>query len=672
MVAEQDVRRLAAVDLVARRASEDDVPRTVARDQVLTAQVRIDAQDVLQDPTHPARAAVVAQDHVVVLGAVQTLRVRGGPAAAAAADEADGHRRAAGADRRVDEPRLGLGRRHDRPESAVVLTAEDQVDVVQAGVGHLAAAHDVAVAHAMVAGEGEEVVEDLAVGPVLRPAVAHDLARRGQQRGRRLVGIERRVGEVQHEAAVAEQHVPALATGDGVTILATEDDQRQGRLPRVDHVAIGEGQERIVRTLGVEDEEVVLAQVEVDHDDVVAEARVERGDRAQPGAQVGPVDEGEGVAAVAGPDGDPVGEVPGGAGIGLVGDHAGSETAELDLGTGETGRRRVADAHARVAVDRRLVADHQQVPAGAGIQVQLAAHVVQVALEQIGRRELVLVGQRRDVVALVAGVTEDVRDRRGPADVEHLVLAGEVDVQQLDAVVVDALGQSREVDRVVEAAIVDGQGLGHARGQVADRVHLSDAGDPQPVNPEQRLERLDQRRRGRVPGQRPGALARSDEQRERAAHRVDRDVGARGRGGDGRLGRHGEPERLAHGPTQQSLVGDDVGRAGLVDEHVLDADDEALGRDETGGLDRRDQRVAEGRCVVADVKSEAGQSGSERHEERAREGVHAHGLHEVGLAGLDGDGDRLARRVGEEARAVDRQRQVDALQLLGAEEGDGQ
>ena len=172
-------------------------------------------------------------------------------------------------------------------------------------------------------------------------------------------------------------------------------------------------------------------------------------------------------SAVAGPHRDAVGEVAGSPCRRQVVDRGGSQAADLDLGAVDPrrGRRVIRDDDVRVADGRGLVADEEQVPACAGVDVEVAADEVEVALEEVRlrhadaeRRGDRLVRELGHVEAVVAAVGVDVGDRRRAAGVEDVARRAEVDVQPLvvrEAVVVDALAAVPDVERVVEVAIVD-------------------------------------------------------------------------------------------------------------------------------------------------------------------------------------------------------------------------
>ena len=100
------------------------------------------------------------------------------------------------------------------------------------------------------------------------------------------------------------------------------------------------------------------------------------------------------VVAGAGPDGDAAGEVAGF--VGVVCDI--SRRKADDLGPVHAG------GVARQAVGGccSLVADHQEVTARTGINVERAVDIVEVPAQEIGRRIDVDGGGRRDVDAIIA------------------------------------------------------------------------------------------------------------------------------------------------------------------------------------------------------------------------------------------------------------------------------
>ncbi len=220
----------------------------------------------------------------------------------------------------------------------------------------------------------------------------------------------------------------------------------------------------MVGPLGVENEESVavvgsvgLAAVEVDAHEVVAQARVEGRDRADAGAVVGAVNP-DGVVAEAAPHRHPIREVPSGP-VRAEGDDAGSEAEEVDfardqrgtaqavlrLGACGGGNEPVGDEHIPIPHRRRLVADHQEVPPGAGVEVQRPHHVVHMAPQEVRRLLQSLCRLRRHIDPLVPGPQAQRGQRRGALHVEHVVPGAQAEVEAVDPVVVDPFRPRRDL-----------------------------------------------------------------------------------------------------------------------------------------------------------------------------------------------------------------------------------
>ena len=354
-------------------------------------------------------------------------------------------------------------------------SAADQ-DVLALGAAQRVAAADCAAGHATlgriqvrIVGEGE-LGDGLFAGQDLTPAAEAVLS--DQSAGR---------VEVLHDAEVAEDDVVRLAAGDVVGAEAAEQDLGQGRGRGIDRVVVARGgreteqpeaREHVAAALGVEDEEPVALRVERYRDVVVAEAGAEHRRGALAGTLVGAVDV-DGIAAGAGPDADAFVEIAVRA-VRLKGDAALGQAGDEDLGAarqseGRGPRKRVRDHHVGVADDGGLVADHQFVAAGARVDVEGAAQVVQVAGQEIeaGRTGVIEVGVGRHIDPLgrrrIAAAVEPEVGRRdgargaeacaagaGALDVEDVVARAEIDVDLLEAVVVDAVHAGGDRDRAGE------------------------------------------------------------------------------------------------------------------------------------------------------------------------------------------------------------------------------
>ena len=255
------------------------------------------------------------------------------------------------------------------------------------------------------------------------------------------------------------------------------DDVGRDRL-----VAVADRADRehvVVRALGVEDEEAVLALGQRHDDQVVAEAGVQPGRRADAAAVVGAVDR-DAVRARPGPDPDAVGERA--RGRDLPGDAGRGEPDEEDLGggvqrrvAGPCGGGHVGEQHRGVADRGVLVADEEGVPPGAEVEVEGALDQVEVAGEELRLLGEPDGGLRRHVDAVVAGAERHVGHRSGAAHVEHVAARPEGEVERLEAVVGDA----------VAAAAVGGR-RGGAEGVEPDahrvgRVGVDLAAEPDEV-----------------------------------------------------------------------------------------------------------------------------------------------------------------------------------------------
>ena len=243
------------------------------------------------------------------------------------------------------------------------------------------------------------------------------------------------------------------------------------------------------------------------HDDrvgfgaVVTETSVHGRDRPQAvvdaaGALVRAVDL-EQVGAEAGPDGDAADVVACALGafavlgqISAEGDRAFGKTDDVDLGVGVRqgsdvgrtwhggieGRSRTVEASTRrvvlrdrhrgvgahdragciagrvghqhvVAIEGGFVADHERLAARATSDVEATVDVVDGAGQEVGRRVLVECSLVADVDAIVAFTQAQVRGRRSSLDVGDVVTLAQVQVQDIEAVVVDARVAIGEIDR---------------------------------------------------------------------------------------------------------------------------------------------------------------------------------------------------------------------------------
>src|SRR5439155_4580880 len=131
---------------------------------------------------------------------------------------------------------------------------------------------------------------------------------------------------------------------------------------------------------------------------------------------------------------------------------------------------------------------------------------------------------------------------------------------------------------------------------------------------------------------------------------VERDVVTR----ELRVRRDGQAVAVAERPAQETQVGDEVRAADLVDEHVLDADLEALAGDrrERVGTDRGDQRVAELVGRGADGELEGRDAAADGDGVRAGRAVDVDDLREALRPRGGRDRGRGAARVGDEAGRV--------------------
>ena len=300
----------------------------------------------------------------------------------------------------------------------------------------------------------------------------------------------------------------------------------------------------VVRPLGVQDEGTVGAGLEIELDRVVAEPRVE-GRQTGAGRAVERAVHVEVVVAPAGPDCNALLEAAGRTRARAVRDRVRGEPDDVDL------RRGVEDAHPAADIGRHcgrhggvasqcaahgvgdedvladvrgLVADHQQVLAVAGADVEHPEHLVEVALQEVGARAEVVGGQRGDVDPLVALVQVEVRPRRRALDVEHVIAAAEVDVQRLDVVVVDTV-QPGGHDCATGGDADLRRGRPGERALEVERVDAADLRDEEIAGARER----------RV------GVVRVDEQLEPGEHVVGRGVhreGAEGAAVDERVDRH--------------------------------------------------------------------------------------------------------------------------------------
>jgi len=435
----QGVDRAVALDRVVAEAAEDHVVRAAAGDVVAAGAALIRGLRVIDDLDHEV-APPGRRPRVCLLDAGGEDGARLLPVLARAVELTAQHRAevhqhlepevleevqmlAAVEDGLVADEEVA---RAAAVELVVARAAED--DILAA-----LAVDDVVVADRAVDREQDRGPTVFAVGLVEVAAVADHGDGRCFELGQQalvalIVGVDRpevRRVDVEHAAAVAEDDVVALAAANRVGTLAAEDHERERRWRRIDDIGVRVRPELVVWALSVQDEEAVGLDAgggQVDGDRVVAEAGVERRRRAEPVAGrrcsrpvVCSVD-GEAVVAVAGPHRDAVGEVAGHGG-GLVVDRLRREPADLDLAVRQPVQppRTVGELDGRIAGDGGLVADEQEVPPRARVEIEVAADEVEVALEEsvVNLGAEIFVRQLGDVEAVVAVVGEDVRDGGG-------------------------------------------------------------------------------------------------------------------------------------------------------------------------------------------------------------------------------------------------------------------
>ena len=248
---------------------------------------------------------------------------------------------------------------------------------------------------------------------------------------------------------ITEDHVAALATGNVVSAGSAEDNQRQRRVVGVDVV---------IAALTVEDEEVVGAISKVNSDGVAAVARVQcclcAPLLALPQMRGGDIHD---VAVLASPQGDSVEEISVRSSAETNGATDTIEVENFDLDVAQNDRLRevrVNSLNRHGSKDRalaqrgRLIADHHDVAALAGIDVQVAEDPVKMAGQEVERVRGALrpdgvgvevrIGGNEDPIITI--VQSDVRDSCGRTlDIENVGAGTEVDVQFINEVIIDAI-----------------------------------------------------------------------------------------------------------------------------------------------------------------------------------------------------------------------------------------
>ncbi len=144
------------------------------------------------------------------------------------------------------------------------------------------------------------------------------------------------------------------------------------------------------------------------------------------------------IVAAASPEGDALGEVAGSR-VGAVGD-VGRRKAADKIG-GEQHRR----GGRAIACGSGLIAHHEQIAPGAGMEVQLADDQIKMAGEEVrgGRGREIRGGGNIETIVAGVGVHVGNRAVHGATDVEDVVTGAEVNVEGVDAVVVQALDPVR-------------------------------------------------------------------------------------------------------------------------------------------------------------------------------------------------------------------------------------
>ena len=151
---------------------------------------------------------------------------------------------------------------------------------------------------------------------------------------------------------------------------------------------------------------------------------------------------GDYIVAKTGPDRDAFGKV--GAGVSPIGDRTGRQAGDGNLSPKRI-RHLVRNHHVGITDGTGLVADQQQVAAGAGVDVEHAVHIMQVAEEEVSCAVgiNVEVRCRGHVDSLVAVVQVQVGTRARALDVEYIITGAKVDVKGIDTVVIDAIFTGR-------------------------------------------------------------------------------------------------------------------------------------------------------------------------------------------------------------------------------------
>ena len=396
-----------------------------------------------------------------------------------------------------------------RPEIDLRVVADDQVvaanadDIVRAGP----ADHDVVAteteyrvvaADSRIDAEYHVGIAEETIGDIARAATAQLL---DDRRGRNAAHVIK----AHHAAAVAEEDVVGGATGDAVIALAAKHDQLQRRGVRgggqrvragTQHgVVVGNRRVVVPRPLRVQHEDAVrrvgavgLRRLEIHINRVVAQAGIERRNGPHAGTILRAVDP-DGIGAEAGPDRYAVAEV---ACRSLVADRAllpvdpaegvvaAGKPANRDLGADRLGNQGKVGDHDVAVVERaRFTADHQQVAARPGIDVQRAVDVVQVAEQEVCRGTETDVRGGRHIDAVAAAARVDAGRRRRALDIEHVGARAKGNGQVFDFVVIDAFHPRRDdggagFDVIRARYAIDCKGRGKdVAGDVLDAEHIA-------------------------------------------------------------------------------------------------------------------------------------------------------------------------------------------------------
>ena len=221
-----------------------------------------------------------------------------------------------------------------------------------------------------------------------------------------------------------------------------------------------------------------------------------------------------------------------------------------------------------IAGNRGLVADHQQLAAGPGVDIQRAENPVEVAGQEVGSRDggerLIREGSYVDPVVPAVGV--DVGNGARAADIENVGTRTQVEVQRIDTVIVHPGRARRDGDGCDKVPVVNARERGGNAVEI-DRVGSAGKGNRRGARAEDAAQnRLHPGGRD-IPCQRRSLQRRTGEvEAEGAADGVDR----KSRRSGGRARCHGEGERHTALAGQQTLEQHFVGRAVLRNNDVLE------------------------------------------------------------------------------------------------------